>query len=153
MTHHFVLAQAADIPDITRLLHAAFTPYVQQLGYQKTGPYPWLGAAIEAQQIFVAKDTREIIGVMCLKPVHEGWEIAQFGIAPGHQNTGVGRWMMEETETRARAAGAHRLTLFTGEMMAGLVQFYMRQGFVETHRALPAHGEDTHLRVHMEKRL
>ncbi|MDQ7070779.1 MAG: hypothetical protein Q9M48_08590 [Rhodobacterales bacterium] len=37
--------------------------------------------------------------------------------------------------------------------IADLLRFYASLGFVETRRALPDHGEDRFLRVHMEKLL
>jgi len=153
MSRFFSLATSADEPGISRLLYAAFTPYVQQLGYRTSGPYPWLGEAIDKGRIFVATEAQGIVGVMCLRYGAGHWEIAQFGVDPAYQNGGIGGWMMRQTEDRARLAAVARLTLFTGEMMAGPLRFYTRHGFQETHRALPEHGEDMHLRVHMEKRL
>jgi hypothetical protein len=45
------------------------------------------------------------------------------------------------------------VSLQTAEMMSDLLRLYSRHGYLETRRALPAHGDDRHLRVHMKKLL
>ena len=151
MDLQFSVAHSAQESEMADVLLAAFTPYVQQMGYLRSGPYPWLLGAIEQGRVYVAQAGNRIVGVMCVTPKGAHWAIDQLGIDPGFQGQGIGRFMMAETEARARDAGAKKITLFTVLMMDDLLRFYERHGYRESHQALPAHGEDSYLRVHFVK--
>ena len=56
-------------------------------------------------------------------------------------------------EKLARENGVSSSTLHAAEVMDDLLRFYTRHGLIETHRALPHHGDDEILRVHMKKTL
>ena len=56
-------------------------------------------------------------------------------------------------EQTARGDQVTALSLQTAEMMSDLLRLYRRHGFLLTRKALPTHGRDNHLRVHMLKRL
>ncbi|GEM_PF-1154747 len=153
MIYDFTPAQPGQEDEIAQLLLAAFTPYVRKMGYARSGPYPWVAARIAAGEIYVVKEAADIIGVNCVRQNRDVLVIDQIGILPPYQGRGIGRFVMAETETLARRIGARKMTLFTTELMVDLLRFYASLGFVETRRALPDHGEDRFLRVHMEKQL
>ena len=149
----FSLVAAVDHDEVSRLLTAAFTVYVERLGKTHSGRYPWLTAAIAEKRVHVARDGKTIVGVICTTKAGKHLKVDQFGVAPTRQGSGIGSWMLARLEAYAIAEGASRITLYTGAMMEDLLLFYQSHGYVETHRALPDHGEDSHLRAHMRKDL
>ena len=58
--------------------------------------------------------------------------IRMLGVAPDHQGGGVGKRLMHEAETRARAAGKSEITLHTTEPMATARAMYARLGYERT---------------------
>ena len=132
----------------------AFTPYVQKLHNDaNSGPYPWLEVAIHKGDVYVALENTRIVGAVTTTRKGDELCIDLLGVDPAGQGKGIGSWLMENIEQTARNEQIKVMSLHTAEMMADLLRFYARHGFRETRRALPTHGEDEHLRVHMEKRL
>lgn len=150
----FAPALPSQHDEITQLLLAAFTPYVVKLGRgPESGPYPWLAAAIDRGDVHVALDGPEIVGLVTATRRGDELVIDQLGVAPDRQGNGIGSWLLRQTEHAARNAGVKALTLQTAEIMPDLLRLYARHGFEETRRALPDHGDDEYLRVHMTKPL
>lgn len=149
----FLPAKPENEPALADLLTVAFTPYVQKIGYDQSGPYPWLVGAIEQGRVFVAVAAEDTAGIIYLTRAGDEMTIEELGVDPAFQGQGIGRFLIAQVEEMARATGVRRMTLFTVSMMDELVQFYKRQGYRETHRALPPHGEDNHLRTYFLKDL
>ena len=59
---------------------------------------------------------------------HRGW-INFLGVHPHHQRTGLGRRMMDEAESRLRAAGCPKINLQVRSSNTGVIEFYKRIGF------------------------
>jgi GNAT superfamily N-acetyltransferase len=145
MTLKFATASPSQHEAINRLMLCAFTPYVQKLGGGPTaGPYPWLEAAISRGDVYVGLDATEIVGIIITSRRGDELVIDQLGVDPTRQGAGIGSWLLKQIEQTARQ-------LQTAEMMSDLLRLYSQHGFLETRRALPAHGDDKHLRVHMKK--
>lgn len=154
MKHRFAKALPSQHEAIDRLLRDTFTPYVTKLGRGPiAGPFPWLEAAIDRGDIYVGLDETEIIGVVATSRRGDKLVIDQLGVDPQRQGAGIGSWLLEQIEQAARNDQVEAISLQTAEMMSGLLHLYRRHGFLETRRALPAHGGDDYLRVHMTKRL
>lgn len=137
---------------IARTLRAAFTLYADEVGYALTGDeYAWLPNAIRTGRVHVARETRTVVGVIVTTRDGHDLEIDFLATDVARQGTGIGRWLLTQLEAKARRDGLAALTLHTAEIRQDLLDFYRRFGFVETHRALPAHGKDRNLRVHMRK--
>jgi len=138
---------------IESLLLEAFKPYVAKLGRDRSvGPLPWLEAAIKRRDVFVALDAAAVVGVIAISRPGDEMVIDHLAVAPSRQGTGIGSWLLGEIEQVARQERVTALTLQTSDMEPDLLRFYNRHGFCETHRALPEHGMDRHLRVHLSKR-
>jgi len=146
-------AQQTDLEEISSLLTGAFTIFVARLGKTQSGHHPWLAGAIAENRVHIARDGKAIVGAICTTMTSKRLEIDKLGVDPKRQGNGIGSWMLKQLEAHARERGAQTLTLYTGAMMEDLLRFYGSHGFVETHRALPEHGDDNHLRAHMEKQL
>jgi GNAT superfamily N-acetyltransferase len=154
MTLKFATACLSQQETIDRLMVGAFTPYVRKLGGGPTaGPYPWLEAAIRRAEVYVGLDETEIVGVVVTSRRGDELVIEQLGVDPTRQGAGIGRWLLKQIEQTARHDQVKALSLQTAEMMSDLLRLYNQHGFLETRKALPTHGDDTHLRVHMKKLL
>ncbi len=154
MKLEFARASLAQREAIHRLMRRAFTPYARKLGREpRAGPYPWLEAAINRGDVYVALDEGEIVGVIATSRRGDELAIEQLGVDPARQGGGIGGWLLEQIEQTARRDQLKALTLFTAEMMSDVVRLYDRHGFLVVRKALPAHGRDEHLRVHLKKLL
>ena len=151
----FVTAGPAQLGEVDRLIHAAFTPYVRALGREiAPDAFGWFAEAIVQGDIFVALDGSEIVGAVATRrPVAGELELALIGVSPKRQKSGIASWMIGQVESVARARGLATLSLNTAEMMEDRVRLYSRHGFRIVRRGLPEHGKDTHVRVYMAKEL
>jgi GNAT superfamily N-acetyltransferase len=154
MALKFAKAVQSQHDEVYALMRAAFTAYVQRIDSQATsGPYPWLLGAIARGDIFVALDGTSIVGMISIVRRGDELVIDQVGVDPARQGEGIGSQLLEHLEEFARTNGVSTLSLQTAEIMDHLLRLYTRHGFVETHRALPDHGDDDYLRVHMAKQI
>ncbi len=150
----FQIANISQLVTIDKLMHEAFTPYVKKIRPENTsGPYPWLAQAIENGDIHNCMIDEKIVGYISTEILGENLYIKGVGVAANFQGQGIGSWLLQQIEQYAVQNNLQSLTLQTAEMMEDLLRFYQRHGYVETHRALPDHGDDTHLRVHFIKKL
>lgn len=148
----FASASPTQHDRIESILRTAFTPYFQKLGYELTGNvYAWLQPAIEMGRVYVGLKGEEIVGVVVTNRHSNELEIEYIAICPDYQGAGIGSWLIARIEDVARRDSVQALVLHTPEIREDLLRLYHRQGFVETRRALPAHGKDAHLRIHMRK--
>ena len=154
MRLRFAKASLSQRAAIDRLMRDAFTPYVEKLGRGSTaGPYPWLEAATGHGDVYVGLDEAEVVGVVATSRRGDELVIVQLGVDPSRQGAGIGSWLLDQIDQTARGEQVTALSLQTAEMMSDLVRLYRRHGFLLTRKALPTHGRDNHLRVHMLKRL
>lgn len=148
------MATAAQHDGVERLLRAAFAPYVERLGRAlPADAYAWLDASIERGDVFVGLRDGEIVGAVAISRRGPDFFIEQVAVDPALQGAGLGSWLLEHIEQVSRTAGTEALCLETAAMMSDLLRFYRRHGFEEARRALPAHGKDAHVRVHLRKAL
>lgn len=154
MTLKFATASLSQLEAINRLLLCAFTPYVQKLGRgQTTEPFQRLEAAISRGDVYVGLDETEIVGIVTTSRRGDELVIEQLAVDPTRQGAGIGSWLLKQIEQIARHDQVKALSLHTAEMMSDLLRLYNRHGFLETRKALPAHGGDKHLRIYMKKLL
>ena len=152
MNLQFTIASPSQHMAIEQLMRQTFEPYVHKLGGGDTaGSYPWLETAINVGNVYLALDKNEIVGIVAVSIHGEELSIDQICVAATRQGSGIGSWLLEQIEATAREKGITVLSLFTAEIMTDLLRLYERHGFVETARALPDHGEDNYLRIHMKK--
>ena len=140
--------------DVDRVLRSAFTPYVRELGRELTADYyAWVGAAVERGDVYVALEAGQVLGVAVTERRDEDLYIDRLGVDPSRQGSGLGGWLLVRLEELARSSGLTAMSLETAEMMEHLIRLYRRHGFEIVGRGLPSHGKDSHIRVHMAKRL
>jgi ribosomal protein S18 acetylase RimI-like enzyme len=59
---------------------------------------------------------------------HRGW-INYLAVHPDHQQTGIGRRMVEEVEIRLLAIGCPKINLQVRSTNTGVIEFYTRIGY------------------------
>jgi GNAT superfamily N-acetyltransferase len=150
----FTPATPEQLPEVDRLMRAAFTPYVRGLG-RELAPESngWFGEAIGKGDIFVALDGVEIVGAIATKRGEGEMILEMIGVSPTRQKQGIASWMIGQIEPIARGRGLRTLSLNTAEIMEDRVRLYSRHGFRIVRRGPPDHGRDAHVRVYMMKEL
>ncbi len=142
-------ATPADLPAITAIVDAAYSPYVPRIG-RKPGPMTDDYIALVAQGwVQVLEDQGEVCGLLVLIAQPDALLLDNIAIAPAAQGRGFGRRLLVAAETAARAAGLPVIRLYTNVAMTENIAIYTRHGYVETGRRV----ENGLHRVYMEKRL
>ena len=84
---------------------------------------------IQPEMFLVAcLDGQIIATVMAGYDGHRGW-INYLAVHPQHRHSGIGRRMMDEAESRLRAAGCPKINLQVRSKNVGVIKFYERIGF------------------------
>lgn len=142
-------ATPADLPAISAIVDAAYSPYVPRIG-RKPGPMTDDYTALIAQGVVqVLEDRGEVCGLLVLIAQPDALLLDNIAIAPAAQGRGFGRRLLVAAETAARAAGLPVIRLYTNVAMTENIAIYTRHGYAETGRRV----ENGLHRVYMEKRL
>ena len=155
----FRTATVSEGKEVSRVIRAAFAPYIRALGREwaaeGTAAFAeeWERGKAEAARgdIYVAVEGERIVGVVRTKPQEKDLYIHQIAVDPARQGSGVGSWLLQRIDEVARARGLGGLSLETAEMAVANIRLYQRHGFEIVSRGPPAHGLDPHTRVHMVK--
>jgi N-acetylglutamate synthase-like GNAT family acetyltransferase len=142
-------ATLEDAEEIRILVNAAFEDYIPLIGRK---PLPMTADhhdLIVNHDAWVLEENNEIIAVLELVLKDDSLYIDTVAVKPSHQSRGLGKQLLNFSETRARELGRNSMTLFTNERYTALLEMYARHGFVETHR-IPVQGTDA---VHLRKPL
>lgn len=136
------LAQSDDIIAITELLHAAYAQReATNLRYWGTHQTPDETVHRFARgQGFLAEIDGEIVGTITVRPPDEKspvalyrqpttWTLAQFGVSPMLQGTGVGRQLHNAAVAHAATLGAKTIALDTAAPALELIEMYRRWGY------------------------
>ncbi|MEK7951231.1 GNAT family N-acetyltransferase [Luteolibacter soli] len=131
------------IPEITRLLHAAYAP-LAAMGLRYTATHQSDETTLSRLQRgvpFIGELNGEIIATVTLYPTAGensscAWYrepgvfyFGQFGVSPRLQGHGLGLRMMEMLEKESVARGGRELALDTAEQAHHLIQWYEKIGY------------------------
>jgi len=100
---------------------------------------------ITSDQVWVAERGNEVIAGLFLVPQDGVMKLANLAVHPNHSGKGIGRKLIELSETEAKRQGFYEMRLNTHVDMPENIQLYLHLGWVETSRR-----ENT---VSMKKRL
>jgi GNAT superfamily N-acetyltransferase len=89
----------------------------------------WPGDGLAAGRTRVAVDGPAVIGFATIQPAGSGAELEDLFVAPDRMRQGIGRLLVQDALTRARAAGATHVEV-TANPHA--LAFYRAVGFAET---------------------
>jgi GNAT superfamily N-acetyltransferase len=69
------------------------------------------------------------VGHLALRPLDGDIELKRMYVAPSHRGTGVSAALLAAAEEAARALGARRIILQTGDRQPDAVRLYRREGY------------------------
>ncbi|MFC4529195.1 GNAT family N-acetyltransferase [Sphaerisporangium dianthi] len=90
------------------------------------------GMGVRAETVLhtgVAFDAGLPVGHIALRRLGEEVELKRMYVAPSHRGTGVARALLAAAEDAARALGAERIILQTGDRQPDAVRLYERAGY------------------------
>lgn len=106
-------------------------------------------ALIAAGAVWVAQDDGGLAGVLVLQTEADHLLVENLAVATDRQGAGLGSTLLTFAERRARCLRLSEVRLYTNEVMTENLRYYLRRGFVETHRS----GDSGYRRVFFTKRL
>jgi len=138
-------ADAADLPDVERIVRDAYSGYVARIGKP---PAPMLDdylALVRGHAVWVAG--APVMGIVVLLAQADHLLLDNVAVDPAAQGQGVGRALIEFAGLEARRRGYREMRLYTHQMMTENIALYARTGWVETGRG----EQDGFARVYFRK--
>ncbi|WP_431930583.1 GNAT family N-acetyltransferase [Nonomuraea jabiensis] len=124
----------ADHPDraaVERLVHDAYSPWIEVVGMRPLPMEADYGALIAAGRVHV---TDALDGLVVLVPEDGVLLVENVAVRPDRQGKGLGRALMAYAEEEARRLGLPALRLYTNTRMTANIALYESLGYVETGR-------------------
>ncbi|MEV7012525.1 GNAT family N-acetyltransferase [Streptosporangium sp. NPDC051022] len=125
------LAGEGDRAAVERLVHDAYTPWIEVVGMRPLPMEADYAALIAAGLVHV---TDGLEGLIVLVPEDGVLLVENVAVRPELHGKGVGRALMAYAEQEARRLGLPALRLYTNVKMAANIALYESIGFVETGR-------------------
>jgi ribosomal protein S18 acetylase RimI-like enzyme len=129
-----VHARPAHLAAVQACVDAAYHHYVERIDKP---PAPMLDDyehLISQGVVHVAMQGEQIVGVIVMWDEDEYFYVDNIAVDPSVQGRGVGSQLLAEADRAARAARRSEIRLYTNAAMTENLDYYARQGFVETHR-------------------
>lgn len=143
-------ATPADVPQIEKLVEAAYGHYTERIG---SPPGPMLddyAEYVREQDVFVARSQSEaIVGLLVLIAFDDFMLLDNVAVDPSAQGQGIGKRLMDYAEQIARERGFSDIRLYTHESMVENQAIYGHLGYEEFERKF----EKGFARVYMKKDL
>ena len=76
----------------------------------------------------------DLARLLIIYPVDDALYVDTIAVNPAYQKHGFGGRLLTFAEDKAHEAGLHKLTLVTNLMMVSNQTYYLKHGYVETHR-------------------
>lgn len=124
-------AELADLAAVRACVEAAFSPFIAEIGRRPAPMDADLLAMIAAGEVWI---TGNGTAMMALRPVEGAMLLDILAVAPAAQGQGLGRLMVAQCETLARAAGLPAVELYTNAAMTGAQRLYAGLGYTEVAR-------------------
>ncbi|MEW1845530.1 GNAT family N-acetyltransferase [Nonomuraea angiospora] len=125
------LADHSDKAAVERLVHDAYSPWIEVVGMRPLPMEADYGALIAAGRVHV---TDELDALIVLVPEDGVLLVENVAVAPDRQGKGLGRALMAYAEEEARRLGLPALRLYTNTRMTTNIALYESLGYVETGR-------------------
>ena len=142
-------ATAADRAGVVACVNAAYEQYIAAIGKK---PAPMLAdytRLIDDGFVRVAVAGDSLVGVIVMWPEADHLYVDNVAVLPETQGTGLGATLLGEADAEALRSGHDEIRLYTNEKMTANLGYYLRRGFVETHRV----DEDGYRRVYFSRRV
>jgi N-acetylglutamate synthase-like GNAT family acetyltransferase len=138
-----------DVAAIKACIDAAYGHYVARIG-QLPGPMTDdYAEVVRTKKVTVAERDGAIVGVLVLDVTDDGFLLETVGVDPANRGKGLGRILIELSESEARKAGFDSIYLYTHQLMTENQELYAKIGYVEYDRRV----DDDLPRVYMRKNL
>ncbi|MEV4011292.1 GNAT family N-acetyltransferase [Nonomuraea angiospora] len=125
------LAEHTDRAAVERLVHDAYSPWVEVVGMRPLPMEADYGALIAAGLVHV---TDALDALIVLVPEDGVLLVENVAVRPDRQGKGLGRSLMAYAEQEARRLGLPALRLYTNTRMTTNIALYESLGYVETGR-------------------
>jgi ribosomal protein S18 acetylase RimI-like enzyme len=127
-------ADAADLPEVERIVHDAYTQYIVRIGKPPGPMEDDYASHVRGHAIWVVGDP--VAGLVVLLGEADHLLLDNIAVDPGRQGQGVGRMLMQFADAEARRRGYRELRLYTHETMVENIALYSRSGWVQTGRGV-----------------
>lgn len=130
-------AIADDLPEIRRIVRAAYLPYLLRMG---RAPAPLLddyAARMTIASLHVLDGTEgRLIGIIVLLPRADHLLLDNIAVDPACQAQGFGKQLMAFAEAEARRLCLPEVRLYTNALMTENLALYPRLGYRQTDRRM-----------------
>ena len=142
-------ATLEDVAAIKACIDASYRHYVARIG-QLPGPMTDdYDEIVRTRKVTVAESEGAIVGVLVLDVTDDGFLLETVGVDPANRGQGLGRILLELSESEARKSGFDSIYLYTHQLMTENQALYAKIGYVEYDRRV----DDGLPRVYMRKSL
>jgi GNAT superfamily N-acetyltransferase len=124
-------AEHTDKAAVERLVHDAYSPWIEVVGMRPLPMEADYGALIAAGRVHV---TDALDALIVLVPEDGVLLVENVAVRPDRQGKGLGRALMAYAEQEARRLGLPALRLYTNVKMTANIALYESLGYVETGR-------------------
>ncbi|WP_024802151.1 GNAT family N-acetyltransferase [Nocardia sp. BMG51109] len=142
-------AGPSDVGALSELVRAAYAGYVDRIGGEPAPMRADYSALVAAGSVWVAERAGVVVGLVVLEARPDHLLLDNIAVDRAAQATGIGRSLLAFADDHARQRGLPEIRLYTNEAMTENLDYYPRNGYVETHRAT----ENGYRRVFFVKRL
>ena len=140
-------AKPEDIPALRALAQQCFQPYAPLIGKMPAPGLEIFDERVERNQVWVLGSPISAYLIAYDKP--PGFLIDAVAVSLRHQGKGLGKQLLQFSETLAADAGHALIWLYANEVMLSNIGLYERLGY----QAFDRRREDGYDRVFMRKRL
>jgi ribosomal protein S18 acetylase RimI-like enzyme len=127
-------ASSADVPAIKDLVDATYARWIERIGGTPRPMTDDYAQVVSDWVVTLAERDGKLAGILVRGPADEGFVLENVAVHPTHENTGVGRALIELAERDAVAAGYDSIYLYTHELMSENIALYEKIGYVEYKR-------------------
>jgi GNAT superfamily N-acetyltransferase len=120
-----------DAGRVAACVAAAYAHYIDRNGLVPGPMREDYREVLHESQVTVVERGGDIVAVLVLKVAEEGFLLDNVAVDPAHQGTGLGRWLLERSESEARRQGFDSIYLYTQEAMTENLALYEGIGYVE----------------------
>lgn len=142
-------ATSSDAPAVAALVKAAYTHYVERIGFPPRPMQDDYAQVIRRSHVTIAEDQATVVGVIVLDTDDEGFFIDNVAVHPSYRGRGVGRALLRFAEGEARRTRVDSIYLYTHEKMTENIALYSKIGYDEYARR----PQDGFSLVYMRKQL
>jgi DNA-binding MarR family transcriptional regulator/GNAT superfamily N-acetyltransferase len=149
---HLVPATDVDLAEVAALMNAAYrgqtswtneTAYIEGDRANEPMLRDDLAANPQARLLLGRSLTGTLQGCVWLEPLPDRvWYLGSLTIAPGAQNTGLGRRLLQAAEHWAHAQGAQAIKMTVVNVRDTLIAWYIRRGYQPTGETEPFPYQD-----------